>query len=120
MGFNYECDQERNDQVVMMILNMEQSSLENQNKNSKYSSVFVIFGPVIGEGQWYDDASSKGLKCICELFGNILFFYSMKLCLDICKTLVDVELIYKLSSLANCCNLHVLRSYWINMSLVHV
>ena len=32
---------------------------------------FGIFNSVVGVGQWYDNASSHALKCICELFGNI-------------------------------------------------
>ena len=35
----YEEKQERNDQVALIILNMEQLSLDNHNENSKYSSI---------------------------------------------------------------------------------
>ena len=62
--------QERNYQVVLMILNMDGQS----EKQFKIQSHLGIFDPVIGEGQWYDDASSQALKCICEWFGNILLF----------------------------------------------
>ena len=44
----------------------------------KIQSHFGIFDPVPGEGQQYDDAASHDLECICELFGNIWFLYSMK------------------------------------------
>ena len=40
--------------------------------------------------------------------------------MDICKNLVDAELIYKWSSLADCDILHLFRYYWSNMSLVQV
>ena len=36
------------------------------------------------------------------------------------KFLVDAELIYNWSSLANCDNLHLLRYDWSNMALIHV
>ena len=35
----------------------------------KIQSHFEIFHPVLGEGQWCDDAASLALKCIYELFG---------------------------------------------------
>ena len=57
---------------------------------------------------------------MCKLFGMIWLLYSMKSILDICKSIVDAELIYSLSSLANCDNLHLLRSDWSNMALIHV
>ena len=41
-------------------------------------SHFGIFGPVIGEGQWYDDSASQAIKYMCELFGNIWLLYSIK------------------------------------------
>ena len=44
----------------------------------------------------------------------------MKSILYLCKSLVDAELIYNLSSLANCYNFHLLRYYWSNMALIHV
>ena len=44
----------------------------------------------------------------------------MKSCLDLCKSLVDAELIYILSSLANFDNLHLFRSDWSNMALIDV
>ena len=44
----------------------------------------------------------------------------MKSILDIRKSLVDAELIYNLSSLANSDNLDLLRSDWSNMALIHV
>ena len=56
----------------------------------KIQSHFGIFDPVIGYGQWYDDAGSQAFKCKCELFGNILFLYSMKSILYLCKNIVDV------------------------------
>ena len=59
-------------------------------KQFKIQSHFGIFDPVTGEGQWYDDSSSHDLKCLCEYFGNISFFYSMKSLLDLCKSLVDL------------------------------
>ena len=51
----------------------------------KIKSHFGIFYHSIGEGQLYDDASSQALKFICGLFGNILFFYPMRLVLDISR-----------------------------------
>ena len=50
----------------------------------KIQSYFGIFDPVIAETQWYDDAAFQALKCICELFGDILFLYWIKSCLDLC------------------------------------
>ena len=44
----------------------------------------------------------------------------MKSFLDICKILVDAELIYNLSSLANCDNLHLFIYDSSNMALIHV
>ena len=55
----------------------------------KIQSHLGIFYPLIWEGQWYDDTTSQDLKCICELFWNVWFLYSMKLLLDLCKILVD-------------------------------
>ena len=43
----------------------------------------------------------------------------MKSCLDRSKSLVDADLIYNLSSLANYDNFHVLGSDWSNMALIH-
>ena len=86
----------------------------------KIQDHFGILYPIIGEGKWYDDAASQDLKFICELSGNIWFLYSMKSILDIYKILVDAELIYNLSSLANCDNLHLLIYDWSNMALIHV
>ena len=43
-----------------------------------------------------------------------------KTLLDLYKILVDAELLYNLSSLANCDNLHLLRSDLSNMVLIHV
>ena len=84
----------------------------------KIQSHFGIFDPVIGEGQWCDDVSSIGLKCICELFGNVSFLYWMKTFLDIFKSQVFAEVIYNLSSLANFNILHLLRYDWSNMALI--
>ena len=56
-------------------------------KKYKIQSHFGIFGPVIVEGQLYDDAASHAIKFICELFGNIRFFYSMKSCLYFWKNI---------------------------------
>ena len=44
----------------------------------------------------------------------------MKPLLGLCKSLVDVELIYNLSSMANCDILHLLISYLSNMALIKV
>ena len=55
----------------------------------KIQSHFGIFDPVIGEGQWYDDAASHAIKFICELFGNIWFLYSIKSFPDRCKSQVN-------------------------------
>ena len=44
----------------------------------KIQSHFGIFDSVIGVDQLYDDVLSQALKCICETFGNICCFYSMK------------------------------------------
>ena len=44
----------------------------------------------------------------------------MKQFLDICKILVDAELMHNLSSLDNCDSLHFLRSNWSNMELIQV
>ena len=52
--------------------------LRQSKQQFKIQSHFGIFDPVLGEVQWYDDAASHALKFICELFGNILFLYSMK------------------------------------------
>ena len=70
-----------------------------------------MFDTVIEQEQCYDDAASQALKCICGFFGNILLLYSIKSISDICKSIVDAELIYNLSSLTNCDNLHFLRYY---------
>ena len=86
----------------------------------KIDSHFGISDPVVGEGQFYYDASSHALKFICELFGNIWFFYSIKLFLVIVKSRVDAELIYNSSSFANCDILRLLRSDWSNMALLQV
>ena len=56
-------------------------------KQFKIQYHFGIFDTLIGGVQWYKDAESLDLKCICELFGNIWFLYSMKPILDICKSL---------------------------------
>ena len=45
-----------------------------------------------------------------------VFLYSIKSFLDICKSLVDAELIYNLSSLDNFDIIHLLRSDWSNMA----
>ena len=58
-------------------------------KQFKIQSHFGIFDPIIGEGQWYEDAASQALKCVYRLYQNIWLFDSMKSCLDICKSLVD-------------------------------
>ena len=55
----------------------------------KIQSHFGIFDAIVGEVKWYDDSESHALKCICELFGNISFFYWMISFLDIFKSLVD-------------------------------
>ena len=55
----------------------------------KIQDHFGILYPIIGEVQWYDDEASYYLKCICELFGNIWFLYSMRSILDIYEILVD-------------------------------
>ena len=47
----YEGKQEINDQVVLIIINMEHSSLENQKQQFKMQPHFGIFDTVIGEGQ---------------------------------------------------------------------
>ena len=57
---------------------------------------------------------------MCELFGNVWFFYSMKSLLDLCKIRVDAELIYNLSILSTCDILHLLRSGWSSMALIQV
>ena len=44
----------------------------------------------------------------------------MKEILYFCRSLVDVALLYNLSSLSNYDNLHLLRYYWSNMALIHV
>ena len=44
----------------------------------------------------------------------------MKSFLDLCKNIVDAELIYNLPSLDNCDNHHVLIYDWSNMALIHV
>ena len=44
----------------------------------------------------------------------------MKSFLDICKILVDAELIYNLSILANCDNLHLFIYDLSNMELIHL
>ena len=46
--------------------------------------------------------------------------YSNESIVDICKCLVDAEFIDNPSSLANCDNIHLLRSDLIHMSLIHV
>ena len=79
-----------------------------------------ILYPVIGQRQWYGDAASQAIKCICGLFGNILFLYSMKSILDLYLVLADAELIHNLSSVANCGHLILLISEWINLALIHV
>ena len=89
---------------------------EQQFKIQSYSG---IFNHIIDEGQWYDDTASQALKCMRELSGNIWFLYSMKSILHLCKSLVDAELIYNWSSLANCYNLHLLIPYWSNMKSIH-
>ena len=71
-------------------------------------------------GRWYDDAEFQAFIFTCELFGHILFLYSMKSILDLCKSLFDAEFIYNLSSLANFNNLYLLRYYWSNLSIIHV
>ena len=76
--------------------------------------------PVIGEGQWYDDAASHDIKYICESSWNISLLHWMKLFLDLCKSQVYAELIYNLSSLANFDIIHLLRSDWSNMALIQV
>ena len=86
----------------------------------KIQSRFGISNPVIGEGQWYDYVAFHDIICIYELFGNISFLFSMKPILDLCKSLVDAELIYNLLSLALCDILHLLISDWSIMSLVKV
>ena len=65
-------------EVVLMIISMEHSYLDTHSNNSKHGPIFGIFDPIIGERQWYDKIVSQALKCICELFGNITFFHSMK------------------------------------------
>ena len=76
----------------------------------KIKSHFGIFDPVIGEGQLYYDTASLDLRCICKLFGNIVFLYTMKSILHLCKSLADTGLIYTLSSFSNFDHLHLLRS----------
>ena len=44
----------------------------------KIQSCFGILDAVNLKGQRYDDVLSQALKCICETFGNICCFYSMK------------------------------------------
>ena len=41
----------------------------------KTQSHIGIFDSLIGEGQWYDDAESHALKCICELFEKNWLLY---------------------------------------------
>ena len=89
-------------------------------KQFNIKSCFGIFDPVIGEGQWYDDTESQDLKCIFELFEKIWLFYSMKSFFDLCKILVDPELIYNLTSFPNDDKLHLLIYDWSNMALIHV
>ena len=86
----------------------------------KIQSNFRIFYTIFGEAYWYDDAAPQALKCICELFGNTWFLYLLKPILDICKSLVDNELIYNWSSMANFDKLNLLRYDWSNMALVHI
>ena len=44
-------------------------------QQSKIQSHFGIFVPVIGKVKLYDDTELQALKCICELFVNILLLY---------------------------------------------
>ena len=39
----------------------------------KIQSHFGMFDPVIGEGQWYDDAASHALKCTIYKYLIIVF-----------------------------------------------
>ena len=64
-------------------------SLGKSEQKLKTQSHFEIFDPVIGEGQWYDDAESHDLKFRCELIGNMSLLYSMKSFLDLSKRLVE-------------------------------
>ena len=57
---------------------------------------------------------------MCEIFGNIWLFYPMKSILDISKSLVDAELIYNLSILANCDNIYLFISDWSNTAIIHI
>ena len=94
--------------------------LEQPKQQFEIQSHFGIFGPVIVDGEWYDDTASQDHKCMCELFGNIWSLYSMKSIIYLCKTLVDAELIYNLSSLSNCDYRNVFSYDWSNMALIHV
>ena len=92
--------------------------LEQSEQQFKIQYHFGISDTVIGEGQWYDDASSHSLKFICGLFRNVSFFYWMKSFLDLCKSQVDAELIYNLSSFSTFDILHLLRYDWSNMACI--
>ena len=104
----------------MMIYKYREFIFWQSEQQFKIQSHFVIFDPVIGEGKWYDDTASHAIKCICELCGNVWLLYSMKSLLDLCKIIVDEELIYNLSSLSDCDILNLLRSDWSYMSLIQV
>ena len=67
----YEGNQERINQVVPMILNMEHIPRKSK-QQFKIQSYFGIFDPVIVEIQWYYGAASQDLKYMCKLFGKYL------------------------------------------------
>ena len=97
---------------------MEHSSLENQNNNSIHSNIFGIFDPIIVEGKLYDELASKDLICMLIFLKYLIF--KMKLILDNCKSMVDAELLYNLSSFSNYENLHLLRSDSNDTAVMHV
>ena len=72
--------QKIHNQVVLMVLNKVHSSQDNKNNISNT----VTFWNILSRnfiGKWYDDAVSQALKCMCELFVDVWFLYSMKLIL---------------------------------------
>ena len=86
----------------------------------KIYSHFVGFDTAIGEWQWYDDTSSRDLRCMYKLFESIWLFYSMYNILDLCKILFNAALIYDPSSFSNPVNHNLFKSDWIEMALIQV
>ena len=88
------------------------------NNSSKYSPILEYLIPWVerDNNMWRVITGSQMHMWIIWIF----FLVFNEINLIYVKSLVDAELLYILSGLANCDHLHLLISDWINMAFIHV